>query len=88
LLVLRKKFHEVAFLQDVRGPELLEEPVQGWPFAQQERIRVLNGTTGNRCESFRTYGPYATMLNDITFDAFHFFHADSHMLTGFSTAPE
>jgi VWFA-related protein len=34
-------------------------------------------------ESFRTYGPYATMLNDITFDAFHMFRADSHMLTGF-----
>ena len=38
-------------------------------------------------ESFRTYGPYATMLNDITFDAFHMFRADSRMLTGFKPAP-
>jgi len=38
-------------------------------------------------ESFRTYGPYATMLNDITFDAFHMFRADSHMLPGFTATP-
>jgi hypothetical protein len=58
------------------------------PLLSRNVYVVLNGTTGNRCESFRTYGPYATMLNDITFDTFHLFHADSHMLTGFSTAPE
>jgi hypothetical protein len=38
-------------------------------------------------ESFRTYGPYATMLNDITFDSFHMFRADSQMLPGFTAAP-
>ena len=39
-------------------------------------------------ESFRTYGPYATMLNDITFDSFHMFRADSHMLPGFNPPSE
>jgi hypothetical protein len=39
-------------------------------------------------ESFRTYGPYATMLNDVTFDAFHMFRADSRLLTGFKPVPE
>ena len=39
-------------------------------------------------ESFRTYGPYATMLNDITFDSFHMFRADSQMLPGFNPLPE
>lgn len=37
-------------------------------------------------ESFRTYGPYTTMQNDITFDAFHMFRADSRLLTGFRPA--
>jgi hypothetical protein len=35
-------------------------------------------------ESFRTYGPYATMLNDITFDQFHVFQSESRILTGFT----
>jgi VWFA-related protein len=39
-------------------------------------------------QSFKTYGPYAAMLNDITFDTFHLFHADSHLITGFTPAPE
>jgi hypothetical protein len=32
-------------------------------------------------ESFRTYGPYATMLNDVTFERYHMFRAKSRMLT-------
>src|SRR3984957_16406185 len=48
LLVLRKKFYEVVFRQDVRGPELLEEPVQGRPFTQQERARGIEGGYGKR----------------------------------------
>ena len=35
-------------------------------------------------ESFRTYGPYATMLNDVAFEGYHMFRAKSHMLTGFN----
>src|SRR5579872_2090389 len=32
-------------------------------------------------ESFRSYGPYTTMLNDITFDRYHIFRSESHVLT-------
>jgi VWFA-related protein len=38
-------------------------------------------------ESFRTSGPYATMLNDITFSNYHVFRAQSRILTSFSTVP-
>ncbi|HKU22146.1 MAG TPA: hypothetical protein VJQ50_14090, partial [Terriglobales bacterium] len=38
-------------------------------------------------ESFRSYGPFATMLSDITFDDYHIFRADSRILTG-STSPK
>ena len=34
-------------------------------------------------EGFRTYGPYATTMNDITFDNYHVFRAESRVLTGF-----
>jgi hypothetical protein len=35
-------------------------------------------------ESFMTYGPYVTMLNDITFDRYHVFRSESRILTGFT----
>jgi VWFA-related protein len=38
-------------------------------------------------ESFRTYGPFATMLNDVAFDSYHLFRAESRVLTG-DPAPE
>ena len=31
-------------------------------------------------ETFRTYGPYATMLNDVAFEQYHMFRAKSRML--------
>jgi len=33
-------------------------------------------------ETFRTYGPYATMLNDAAFERYHVFRAKSRVLTG------
>jgi VWFA-related protein len=35
-------------------------------------------------ESFRTWGPYGTMLNDVSFDGYHMFRSESRMLTGFT----
>jgi hypothetical protein len=35
-------------------------------------------------ETFRTYGPYAAMLNDIRFDQYHIFRSESHMLNDFT----
>jgi VWFA-related protein len=34
-------------------------------------------------ESFTTYGPYATMLNDISFSNYHVFRSDAKILPGF-----
>ena len=39
-------------------------------------------------KSFRTYGPYATMLNDVAFERYHMFRAKSRMLTDFSPTQE
>ncbi len=35
-------------------------------------------------ETFRTYGPYATMLNDISFDSYHIFRSESRVLPEFT----
>jgi hypothetical protein len=45
-------------------------------------------TLTNFDESFRTYGPYATTLNNISFDDYHIFRVKARMLTGFNPAPE
>jgi len=37
-------------------------------------------------EAFRSWGPYDTMLNDVSFDGYHMFLSDSRMLTGFAPA--
>ena len=68
-------------------------PVRSVSLSRGRSVIVLSETLHDRekiawHESFRTYGPYATMLNDITFDAFHMFRADSRMLTGFKPVPE
>jgi hypothetical protein len=33
-------------------------------------------------EDFRTFGPYATTMNDIIFDSYHVFRAESRILVG------
>lgn len=35
-------------------------------------------------EFFRSYGPYTTMLNDISFDRYHMFRSESRILSGFT----
>jgi VWFA-related protein len=35
-------------------------------------------------EGFRTYGPYATMVNDTSYGDYHMFRGESHMLPGFN----
>jgi hypothetical protein len=36
-------------------------------------------------EGYRTYGPYLTMLNDISYEDYHMFRGESRMMTGFNT---
>ena len=35
-------------------------------------------------EGYRRYGPYLTMLNDISYEDYHMFRGESRMMTGFS----
>ena len=37
-------------------------------------------------ESFTTYGPFATMLNDISFSGYHVFRSESRIMPGFDTS--
>jgi hypothetical protein len=39
-------------------------------------------------EGFRTYGPYATTVNDIAYDNYHLFKAESRMLVGVNPSPD
>ena len=37
-------------------------------------------------EGFRTYGPYDTELNDITYGNYHMFRGESRIVPGFDSA--
>jgi VWFA-related protein len=39
-------------------------------------------------ESFKTFGPYMTMLNDVAFKDYHMFRAESRVLPGFDPSPD
>ena len=39
-------------------------------------------------ESFKTFGPYMTMLNDVAFKGYHIFRAESRILSGFDPPPD
>jgi VWFA-related protein len=53
-------------------------------------ISIVRGRSvdvlGEWDESFRTYGPYAIMLNDITFSRYHVFRSESRVLPGFDAS--
>jgi hypothetical protein len=38
-------------------------------------------------DSFRTFGPFATSLNDVVFQDYHMFRAESHVLPGYDPVP-
>lgn len=52
-------------------------PVKSVSISRARSVTVLTEWD----ESFRSYGPFATMLNDTTFDDYHLFRAESHVLT-------
>ena len=39
-------------------------------------------------EGFRTYGPWATLVNDITYSGYHMFRGESRMMPGFNQGVE
>jgi len=54
-------------------------PVQSIAIWRSRTVSVLALTDWG--ESFRSYGPFATMLSDMEFDDYHIFRAESHVLT-------
>ena len=54
-------------------------PLRSISIVRGRSVRILSEWD----EFFRTYGPYATMLNDITFDRYHIFRSESHVLPDF-----
>jgi VWFA-related protein len=55
-------------------------PVRSVSIMRSRSVRVLSEWD----VAFRTYGPYAAMLNDMTFDRYHIFRSESHMLPDFT----
>ncbi len=57
-------------------------PLRSVSIMRARSVRVLSEWD----ETFRSYGPYATMLNDISFDRFHIFRSESQVLTDFTSS--
>jgi VWFA-related protein len=55
-------------------------PLRSISLVRSRSVDIL----GEWDESFRTYGPYATMLNDVTFSGYHVFRSESRILPGFN----
>ena len=60
------------------GGETYVCPLRSVTIVRGRSVRILSEWD----EALMTYGPYATMLNDISFDRFHVFRSESHVLTG------
>jgi VWFA-related protein len=57
-------------------------PVRSVSISRARSVTVLTEWD----ETFRTYGPFATMLNDVVFEQYHVFRTKSRMLTDFKPA--
>jgi len=55
-------------------------PLRSISLVRSRSVDVL----GEWDESFRTYGPYTTTLNDVTFSGYHVFRSESRILQGFN----
>jgi VWFA-related protein len=56
-------------------------PIRSVSIVRGRAVRILSEWD----QAFRIWGPYGTMLNDISFDDYHMFRSESHMLTGFTS---
>jgi VWFA-related protein len=60
-------------------------PLRSVSITRARAVRILTEWSGMPwSESFRSYGPYTTMLNDVGFDRYHMFRSESRILTGFT----
>ena len=69
------------------GPVLIGGKTYDCPLRSVTIARVRSvGVLSDLGEFFMTFGPYTTMLNDISFDRYHVFRSESRILTGFTPA--
>ena len=60
-------------------------PLRSVSITRARAVRILTEWSGMPwSESFRSYGPYTTMLNDVAFDRYHMFRSESRILTGYA----
>ncbi len=61
-------------------------------FCPERSVSIMRGRTTRLMqlwdESFTTFGPFVTKLNDATFGEYHRFGAESRMLPGYTPAPD
>jgi hypothetical protein len=55
-------------------------PLRSVSIMRARSVRILSEWG----EAFMVYGPYSTMLNDISFDQYHIFRSESHILSDFT----
>jgi hypothetical protein len=58
-------------------------PLRSVSIVRVRPVRILS----NSVDAFRAYGPYSTMLNDISFDGYHIFRSQSHVLPDIPPTP-
>jgi VWFA-related protein len=62
------------------GGKTYVSPLRGVSIMRARSVRVLTDWD----EMYRSWGPYSTMLNDMSFDRYHMFRSESHVLPGFA----
>jgi len=59
-------------------------PVKSVSISRSRTVKFLTGLS----DSFKTFGPYSTMLNDVTFDDYHMFRSEARVLSDFQPSSE
>ncbi len=62
------------------GGKRYMSPIRSVSISRARTVKVLTAFA----QSFRVFGPYRTMLNDVTLDDYHMFQGESRRLTGFT----
>jgi hypothetical protein len=66
------------------GGEVYICPVKSVSITRWRTVKTLTGLPG----TFRTFGPFATSLNDVTFGEYHLFRSEARILPGYTPGPE
>jgi hypothetical protein len=61
------------------GGKTYMSPIRSVSISRARTVKVLTAFG----QSFRIFGPYRTMVNDVTFDDYHMFRGESRLLTGY-----